>query len=77
MSQRENPATVFIAHTLAERVHGPWASLPAFVRREWYERASDLVIDMYAAGFTIPQPEDPDAVWARLQAADDATVLDS
>jgi hypothetical protein len=75
--QRENPATLFIARTLAEHATGkPWRQIRQARRIKWAERASHLVIEMYAAGFTIPQPADPDAVWrAKLDAetADKAT----
>ena len=64
---RENPATVFMAHHLAETVNRiPWAELHADVRDLWMDRVNDLILAMYQAGFTIPQPDDPDAVWAAL-----------
>lgn len=66
---RENPGTAFIARTLAEHVRSkPWAELDREMQTYWYSVASHLVIRMYENGFTIPQPADPDAVWAMLKA---------
>jgi hypothetical protein len=68
VTERENPATTFIAVTLCEYVHGDWANVPDYVRDDWTERAGHLLRAMYAAGFTIPQPDDPDRVWNELKA---------
>jgi hypothetical protein len=65
---RENPATGFIALVLAERLDGPWPTLNHAARGGWLDTAGHLIRAMYDAGFTIPQPTDPDHVWAYLEA---------
>lgn len=68
-SDRENPAQAFIAHHLAESVNRiEWDELHPDVRELWLTKAGTLLRAMYRAGFTIPQPADPDAVWASLGA---------
>lgn len=67
MTQRENPASAFIARKLGENVEKtPWRSMSPDQRIYWYGITSDLISSMYDAGFTIPQPEDPVAVWEKL-----------
>lgn len=60
----ENPGVSFIAITLGEWVEKvPWAQMSRDQRTYWFQAASELVSAMYGAGFTIPQPVDPVAVW--------------
>lgn len=67
---RQNPAGTFIAMTLAEQATGkPWRKLSRDTQAKWVECASNLIIAMYRAGFTLPQPVDPDAVWDSLHRA--------
>jgi hypothetical protein len=69
MSERENPATVWLAHWLAQKVHGvPWRLLDFDGRGRWLAVATELITDMYGAGFTIPQPGNPGAIWDEIEA---------
>jgi hypothetical protein len=64
---RQNPAYLFMARTLAEKATGkPWHRLSRSNRLKWLHLADELIIAMYGAGFNIPQPEDPDAVYRAL-----------
>lgn len=64
----ENPATAFMTVFLAESLHGAaWEHISEKKRWNCGRLVSDLVIAMYEAGFTIPQPDNPEAIWASLR----------
>jgi hypothetical protein len=64
----ENPASAFIAQTIAEKITGlPWSEIRPDWQHLYSEVASHVVIEMYDAGFVIPQPTDPEAVWAAIK----------
>lgn len=65
----ENPAVSFMTVFLAESIHGAdWADISDKERRKCGRLVSDLITAMYDAGFTIPQPDDPEGIWANLRA---------
>lgn len=65
---RSNPAVHFMAKTLAENATGkPWRRVSQKKRLMWMERAAHLLTEMYLAGFRIPMPVDPGAVWKGLE----------
>lgn len=69
MTPRENPATVFMARQIGEHVEQvPWREMSRDQQFYWLNTAFLMVTAMYDAGFTIPQPENPDAVWDELKA---------